>query len=233
VTLEDPIEAVHPRRESLVNQREVGTHTGSFASALRATLRQDPDVILVGEMRDLPTISFAVTAAETGHLVFGTIHTVSASGTIDRLIGSFPPSQQDHVRSLVASSLRAVLCQFLLPRADGTGRILALEVMLNNDAIANLIRKAKAFQIPSIIATSREQGMQLMDTELMRLLKEGRIRGEDAYSKALSKKEFEAHASDGADTGAGASTTPSQAAPPARGAGATPPPRGALPPRSS
>jgi twitching motility protein PilT len=214
VTLEDPIEAVHPRRESLVNQREVGTHTGSFTNALRATLRQDPDVILVGEMRDLPTISFAVTAAETGHLVFGTIHTVSAAGTIDRLIGAFPATQQDHVRSLIAGSLRAVLCQFLLPRADAPGRVLALEVMLNSDAIANLIRKAKAFQIPSIIATSREQGMQLMDTELMKLLKEGKIRGDDAYSKALSKKEFETFASEteqaaGGEPGPG-STTPAR-----------------------
>jgi len=227
VTLEDPIEAVHPRRESLVNQREVGTHTGSFANALRATLRQDPDVILVGEMRDLPTISFAVTAAETGHLVFGTIHTVSAAGTIDRLIGAFPASQQDHVRSLIAGSLRAVVCQFLMPRADGPGRVLALEVMLNSDAIANLIRKAKAFQIPSIIATSREQGMQLMDTELMRLLKEGKIRGEDAYSKALSKKDFEAFAADAGQGGSGGPNPPP--APPSRGAGAPTPPRGSLP----
>jgi twitching motility protein PilT len=191
VTLEDPIEVVHPRKQGIVNQRELGTHTGSFATALRSTLRQDPDVILVGEMRDLETVSFAVTAAETGHLVFGTIHTVSAAGTVDRLINAFPPAQQDHVRGMIAGCLRAVLCQYLLPRADGTGRCLALEVMVNNDAVANLIRKGKTFQLPSVIATSREQGMQLMDADLMRLVKEGVVRQEDALAKAVSKKDFE------------------------------------------
>jgi twitching motility protein PilT len=192
ITLEDPIEVVHPRKQSLINQREVGTHTGTFGQALRATLREDPDVILVGEMRDLPTISFAVTAAETGHLVFGTIHTVSASGSIDRLINAFPPGQQDHVRAMLAGSLRAVLCQYLLPRADAAGRVLAVEVMLNNEAIANLIRKGKTFQIPSLIQTSRELGMQLMDQELLRLLREGKLSRDEAYAKAASKKEFEA-----------------------------------------
>lgn len=191
VTLEDPIEVVHPRKLGLVNQREVGTHTASFESALRATLRQDPDVILVGEMRDLATMSFAITAAETGHLVFGTIHTVSAAGCVDRLVNSFPPGQQDNVRSLAAGSLRAIVCQYLLPRADAPGRCLAVEVMLNNDAIANLIRKGKTFQIPQVIATSREQGMQLMDVELMRLFREGRITAQEAHAKAQSKKEFE------------------------------------------
>jgi twitching motility protein PilT len=191
VTLEDPIEVVHPRKRSLVNQREVGTHTASFESALRSTLRQDPDVILVGEMRDLATISFAITAAETGHLVFATIHTVSAAGCVDRLVNAFPPAQQDNVRSLVAGSLRAILCQYLLPRADGPGRCVAVEVMLNNDAIASLIRKGKTFQIPQVIATSREQGMQLMDVELMRLFREGRINAEEAHAKAHSKKDFE------------------------------------------
>jgi twitching motility protein PilT len=191
ITLEDPIEVVHSRKMSLVNQREVGTHTASFGQALRSTLREDPDVILVGEMRDLPTISFAVTAAETGHLVFGTIHTVSAAGTVDRLINAFPAAQQDHVRSLLAGSLRAVVCQYLHRRRDGPGRCLSVEVMLNSDAIANLIRKGKAFQIPSVISTSREAGMQLMDAELMRLVREGKISPEDAYAKAASKKEFE------------------------------------------
>jgi twitching motility protein PilT len=191
VTLEDPIEVVHARHSSLVSQREVGTHTASFAAALRATLRQDPDVILVGELRDLPTISFAVTAAETGHLVFGTIHTVSAAGSVDRLINAFPATQQDHVRSLLAGSLRAVVCQYLLPRADGRGRVLAAEVMLNNDAIANLIRKGKTFQIPSVITTSRELGMQLMDVELLRLARQGVIMADEAYSRAVAKKDFE------------------------------------------
>ena len=191
ITLEDPIEVVHTWAAGVVNQREVGSHTGSFASALRSTLRQDPDVILVGELRDLPTISFAVSAAETGHLVFGTIHTVSAAGTVDRLISAFPPGQQDDVRSMLAGSLRAVVCQYLVPRADGPGRCLAVEVMLNNEAIANLIRKGKTFQIPSVIATSREQGMQLMDAELLRLTRNGTISIDEAYARAGNKKDFE------------------------------------------
>jgi twitching motility protein PilT len=192
VTLEDPIEVVHPRRKGLVNQREIGTHTGSFQVALRSTLRQDPDVILVGELRDLPTIAFAVSAAETGHLVFGTIHTVSAAGTIDRLVNVFPAGQHDEVRGLLAGSLRAVVCQYLIPRVDNRGRCLAVEVLLNNDAVANLIRKGKTFQIPSVIATSRDQGMQLMDSELQRLAKEGQITAGEAFARAVNKKEFEA-----------------------------------------
>lgn len=191
ITLEDPIEVVHNWAAGVVNQREVGSHTGSFASALRSTLRQDPDVILVGELRDLPTISFAVSAAETGHLVFGTIHTASAAGTVDRLVNAFPPGQQDHVRSMLAGSLRAVVCQYLVPRADGRGRCLAVEIMLNNEAIANLIRKGKTFQISSVIATSREQGMQLMDAELLRLCRDGTISIDEAYARASNKKDFE------------------------------------------
>ena len=191
ISLEDPIEVVHTRKKSLVNQREIGTHTRSFSAALRSTLREDPNVILVGEMRDLETIEFTVIAAETGHLVFGTVHTVSAATSIDRLISAFPPAQQEQVRSTLADSLRAVVCQYLLKEKTGSGRVLAVELMVNNDAVSNLIRKGKAFQLPSVIATSREQGMQLMDTDLMRLLKEGRITAEDAYVKAVSKKEFE------------------------------------------
>jgi twitching motility protein PilT len=192
ITLEDPIEVVHARRLGLVNQREVGVHTGLLSGALRSTLRQDPDVILVGELRDLPTISFAVSAAETGHLVFGTIHTVSAAATVDRLINAFPPGQQDHVRALLAGSLRAVVCQYLHRRLDGAGRCLSVEVMLNTEAVANLIRKGKAYQLPSVIATSRQLGMQLMDQELVRLVKDGVIGADDAYMKAENKKEFEA-----------------------------------------
>lgn len=191
VTLEDPIEVVHRREKSLINQREIGVHARSFAYALRATLREDPDVILMGEMRDLPTISFAVTAAETGHLVFGTIHTASADTSIDRLINAFPGTQQDQVRAMLSQSMRAVVCQYLIKRKDAAGRCLAAEVMINNDAVSNLIRKGKTFQIPSIIATSRESGMQLMDTDLMRLFKEGRITAEDAYVRARNKKDFE------------------------------------------
>ena len=141
ISLEDPIEFVYPRRKALVNQREVGTHLRSTATALRSMLRQDPDVLVVGEMRDLPTISFAVTAAETGHLVLGTVHTASADTTIDRIVNSFPPNSRDQVRSMVADSLRAVLCQHLIPKRDRTGRVLAAEILINNDAVANLIRK--------------------------------------------------------------------------------------------
>lgn len=191
ICLEDPIEVVHPSLKSLVNQREIGTHTQSFHRALRATLREDPNVILVGELRDLPTISFAVTAAETGHLVFGTVHTVSADTTVDRMINTFPGRQQDQVRSMLSESLRGVVCQYLLRQTDGVSRCLAMEIMLNNDAISALIRKGKAFQIPSVISTNRDAGMQSMDGDLMRLYKEGKVSIEDVYVKARSKKEFE------------------------------------------
>jgi twitching motility protein PilT len=191
VTFEDPIEVVHRRALSLVNQREIGTHTNSLPDALRATLRQDPDVILVGEMRDRSTIQFGVTAAETGHLVFGTVHIVSAAGAIDRLINACPVDQQDNMRSMLAGCLRAVVCQYLHPRKDGSGRCLSVEVLLNNEAVANLIRKNKTYQIPSIMATSREQGMQLMDWDILRLLRDGQISAEDAYLRADSKKDFE------------------------------------------
>jgi len=142
-------------------------------------------------MRDLPTIEFTVVAAETGHLVFGTVHTVSAATTVDRIVSAFPPGQQQQVRSTLADSLRAVICQYLMKEKTGSGRVLAVELMVNNDAVSNLIRKGKAFQLPSVISTSREQGMQLMDNDLMRLVKEGRITAADAYVKAGSKKDFE------------------------------------------
>jgi twitching motility protein PilT len=190
VTMEDPIEVVHERKQSLINQREIGTHTKSFGAALRATLRQDPDVILVGEMRDLETIAFAVSAAETGHLVFGTVHTVSADTSVDRLINAFPAGQQPQVRAMLAETLRAVACQHLVRRKDG-GRVLVAEVMINNDAVSNLIRKGKTYQIGSVITTSREQGMQSMDVELARLVNEGVITPEDGYAKANDKRAFE------------------------------------------
>ena len=193
ISLEDPIEVQHPRKKSLVNQREIGTHSKSFARALRSTLRADPNVILVGEMRDLATLEFTVMAAETGHLVFGTVHTASAATTIDRMVSAFAPGQQAQVRSTLADSLRAVVCQHLLREKSGQGRVLALEILLNNDAVGNLIRKGKSYQLPSVIATSTEQGMRLMDNDLMRLLKENRISAEDAYLRATSKKEFEAY----------------------------------------
>ena len=191
VTIEDPVEVVHAQVSSLLTQREVGAHTRSFRAALRSALRQDPDVILVGELRDLDTISFAVSAAETGHLVFGTVHTTSADATIERLIGAFPGRQQGQVRGMLAESLKAVTCQYLLRTPEG-GRIPAVEVMINNDAIHSLIRKGKAFQIPTIMATSRDQGMQLMDSELIRLAKAKRVLVEDAYAKALDRRNFEA-----------------------------------------
>jgi twitching motility protein PilT len=143
-------------------------------------------------MRDAATIAFGITAAETGHLVFGTIHTVTAATTVDRLVNACPVEEQEHVRAMLAGSLRAVLCQYLHRRRDAPGRVLSVEVMVNNEAIASLIRQAKAYQIPSVIATSRQLGMQLMDTELMRLVQEGRISGEDAYMRAAVKKDFEA-----------------------------------------
>jgi twitching motility protein PilT len=191
VTLEDPIEVMHKQKKCLINQRELGTHTASFENALRATLRQDPDVILVGEMRDLATVQFAVTASETGHLVLGTLHTVSVDTTVDRLVSLFPSGQQPQVRSLLADTLRAVMCQYLIKRKDGQGRVLAVEIMINNDAVANLIRKGKTFQIPSVIATQRDAGMQSMDGDLERLFKAGLVSAEDAYMKSANKKNFE------------------------------------------
>jgi len=191
ISIEDPIEVVHSTEMGLVNQREVGVHTPSFSHALRMTLREDPDVILVGEMRDLPTIQFAVTAAETGHLVFGTVHTVSADSSVDRLINAYPPESQEQVRSMLADSLRAVLCQYLIRHKEKNEMVLACEIMLNNQAIANLIRKGKTFQIPSVISTSREQQMQMMDNSLMELFKQGKITAEDAYLKARNKADFE------------------------------------------
>jgi len=192
ITIEDPIEAVHDNRRSLVTQREVGSHTESFSAALRSTLREDPDVILVGEMRDLDTISFAVSAAETGHLVLATVHTVSAETTMDRLIDAFPVRAQQQVRAQISQTLRAVLCQQLLRRKDGKGRVAAVEILLNNDAVANIIRKGQCFQLPSVVATSREQGMRSMDHELMRLYRDGLVDAEQVYVKALNKKEVDA-----------------------------------------
>lgn len=191
VTLEDPIEVIHAQKKCLINQRELGTHTHSFENALRATLRQDPDVILVGEMRDLETIRFALTASETGHLVLGTVHTVSVDTSMDRLINAFPGGQQPQVRALLADTLRAVMCQYLLKRKDDQGRVLAVEIMVNNEAVANLIRKGKTFQIPSVIATGREAGMQSMDSDLERLYRAGLVSAEEAYMKAANKKNFE------------------------------------------
>ncbi|MBX2995522.1 MAG: type IV pilus twitching motility protein PilT [Bdellovibrionaceae bacterium] len=182
ITVEDPIEFVHQNVKSLVNQREVGTHTKSFASALKSALREDPDIMLVGEMRDLETISLALTAAETGHLVFATLHTNSAAKTIDRIIDVFPEGQQQQIRTMLAESLRGVVAQTLFRRADGQGRVAAYEIMRCTRAIANLIREGKNHQIPSAIQTGSRQGMVLFEKSIDELLKRGKISREDANS---------------------------------------------------
>ena len=191
LTLEDPLEFIHENKLSLLNQRQIGEHTESFASALRAALREDPDIIMVGEMRDLVTIQLAMSAAETGHLVFGTLHTNTAAKTIDRIIDVFPTDQQQQVRAMLSESLKGVVCQQLLKTADGKGRVAALEIMLGTPAIANLIREAKTFQIPSIIQTAKKDGMQLMDQHLLDLLKTKKINPEEAYRCSIDKKQFE------------------------------------------
>jgi twitching motility protein PilT len=193
LTLEDPLEFIHENQLSLLNQRQIGQHSQSFANALRAALREDPDVILVGEMRDLETISLAMTAAETGHLVFGTLHTNSAPKTIDRIIDVFPKDAQEQVRTMLGESLKGVVCQQLLRKADGKGRVAALEILICNAAVANLIREGKTFQVPSIMQTAKGDGMQLMDQHILELLKSKHISGEEAYRCASDKKAFQAY----------------------------------------
>ena len=191
LTIEDPVEFVHQNKSCLVNHREVSNHTESFASALRAALREDPDVILVGEMRDLETIELAITAAETGHLVFGTLHTNSAAKTVDRIIDAFPSSQQAQIRAMLSESLKGVISQQLLKRTDRPGRVAALEILFVNSAVANLIREGKTFQIPSIIQTGKGEGMQLLDQSIMDYLMKKMITPEEAYLKSNDKKTFE------------------------------------------
>lgn len=191
LTIEDPLEFIHENKKSLLNQRQIGTHSDSFQNALRAALREDPDVILVGEMRDLETISLAMTAAETGHLVYGTLHTNSAAKTIDRIIDAFPKDAQEQVRTMLGESLRGVICQQLLKTADGKGRTAALEILVGNAAISNLIREGKTFQIPSIMQTAKGDGMQLMDQHILEQLKAKTISPEEAYRCCQDKKAFE------------------------------------------
>jgi len=190
ITVEDPIEFIHTPKNSLVHQRELGGHTHSFSKALRSALREDPDVILVGEMRDLETTSLAITAAETGHLVMGTLHTNSAAKTIDRTIDIFPADARDQVRTMLAESIIAVVAQALIPRKDGKGRVVALEILIANVAIRNLIREGKTFQIPSIIQTHQNLGMQSVDSHLRDLVSKGIITKEEAIKKALDPKFF-------------------------------------------
>ncbi|MFH2219113.1 MAG: type IV pilus twitching motility protein PilT [Pseudomonadota bacterium] len=190
ITVEDPVEFVHRSQSCIINHREVGLHTKSFTAALKGALREDPDIILVGEMRDLETISLAIEAAATGHLVFGTLHTSSAPKTVDRVIEVFPSSEQAQIRSTLADGLRAVIAQVLFKRVDKKGRCAALEIMIANPAVRNLIREAKTHQINSMIQTGKKYGMQLLDDAIMDLLNKGWISGDEAYMKANDKGKF-------------------------------------------
>lgn len=190
LTIEDPIEFVHKSKNCLVSQRELGPHTHSFANSLKAALREDPDVVLVGELRDLETISLALTAAETGHMVFGTLHTSSAPKTIDRIIDVFPAAEKDMVRAMLSESLRAVISQTLIKTSDGQGRLAAHEIMIGNPAIRNLIRENKIPQMVSVMQTSAREGMQTLDSNLQELVKARKITQQAAMEKAQNKKLF-------------------------------------------
>ncbi|MFN0151226.1 MAG: type IV pilus twitching motility protein PilT [bacterium] len=186
ITIEDPIEFLHENRKCLVNQREIGEHTRSFKDALRAALREDPDIILVGEMRDLETTEMAIETSETGHLVFGTLHTTTAVSTVSRIVDQFPADRQGQIRLMLADSLKVVICQTLLKKQGG-GRVAALEILVVNNAIANMIREGKMFQIPSIMQTSRGDGMTLLNDALIELVKKKVVAPVDAYAKAIDK----------------------------------------------
>ena len=190
ITVEDPIEFVHQSQGCIVNHREIGIHTQSFATALRGALREDPDIILVGEMRDLETISLAVEAASTGHLVFSTLHTSSAYKTVDRVIEVFPSHEQPLIRSTLADGIRAVIAQTLFKRIDRKGRVVALEILIASPAVRNLIREGKTHQIPSMIQTGKKYGMILLDDSIMDLFQQGKISAEEAYAKANDKGRF-------------------------------------------
>jgi len=190
ITVEDPIEFVHQSQGCIVNHREIGIHTNSFATALRGALREDPDIIMVGEMRDLETISLAVEAASTGHLVFSTLHTSSAYKTVDRVIEVFPSSEQPLIRSTLADGLRAVIAQVLFKRIDRKSRVVALEILIANPAVRNLIREGKTHQIPSMIQTGKKYGMILLDDSIMDLYTKGMVSAEEAYAKANDKGRF-------------------------------------------
>jgi len=191
ITIEDPIEYLHNHKMSVINQRELGQDTKAFPNALRAALREDPDVILVGEMRDLETMQMAVSSAETGHLVFATLHTNSAATTVDRIVDSFPPGQQEQIRLQLSNNLQAVLCQQLLPKNNQTGRVCAQEIMIATPAIRNLIREAKAHQITSMIQTSGAIGMQTMDMCLRDLYIKGVITRDMAMTRAMNRTDLE------------------------------------------
>ncbi len=192
LTIEDPIEFVHTRKQCLISQREIGAHAASFSSALMSALREDPDVILVGELRDLETMSIAVTAAEMGILVMGTLHTNGAAATVDRLVNAFPADKQPHVRTMLSTSLRGVVSQQLIPTIDKQGRIAALEVLINTPAVANLIRQGKMDQLENAMQSGAGTGMRLMDSAIQVLLDQRLISGQEAYKKAINKSRFEA-----------------------------------------
>ena len=190
ITVEDPVEFVHKSQSCIVNHREVGLHTKGFKSALRGALREDPDIILVGEMRDLETIELALEAASTGHLVFGTLHTQSAAKTIDRIIDVFPAHQQSQIRTTLSESLKGVIAQNLFKRIDKKGRMAVLEIMVVTPAISNLIRESKTFQIPSAIQTGKKYGMQSLDDAILKALEDNKISPEDAYDKSIVQERF-------------------------------------------
>lgn len=190
ITVEDPIEFVHESKGCIINQREVGVHTKSFSAALRGALREDPDIILVGEMRDLETISLAIEAASTGHLVFATLHTSSAMKTVDRIIEVFPADQQAQIRSTLSDGIRAILAQVLFKRIDRKGRCPALEILIATPAVRNLVREAKSHQLASSMQTGKKYGMQVLDDAIMDLYNKGWISGEDAYAKSNEKAKF-------------------------------------------
>jgi twitching motility protein PilT len=192
ITVEDPIEFVHESKNSLVNHREVGIHTKSFAAALKGALREDPDIILVGEMRDLETIELALTAASTGHLVFGTLHTQSAAKTVDRIIDVFPGEQQNKIRATLSEALKGVVAQNLFKRIDKKGRVAALEILVFTTAVANLVREGKTHQIPGMIQVGKKLGNQPLDDHIMEHLRMKRVSPEEAYEKCLDKKKFRA-----------------------------------------
>jgi len=191
LTVEDPIEFVHTRRNCLISQREIGVHSPSFASAVHSALREDPDVILVGELRDLETMSIAVTAAEMGILVMGTLHTNGAAQTVDRMVNVFPSDKQSHVRTMLSTSLRGVISQQLLQRADKQGRVVALEIMVNTPAASNLIRQGKLDQLENTMQAGGAFGMRTMDSAIEQLFNQKQISGKEAYKKAINKSKFE------------------------------------------
>jgi twitching motility protein PilT len=191
LTIEDPIEFVHARRNCLISQREIGTHAATFSGALLSALREDPDVILVGELRDLETMSTAITAAEMGILVMATLHTNGAAQTVDRMVNAFPTDKQSHVRTMLSTSLRGVISQQLLQRADGSGRVGALEILINTPAAANLIRQGKMDQLETVMQSGGAHGMRTMDMAIQQLLDAGAVSGREAFKKAINKAKFE------------------------------------------